>query len=148
MKFKLFVLALLVAMIATPALAQYGSDSSAPAQDPAAQSQDQGMQSDPAATSTSTGSMEPSAADSSANAPADAAANLVEATVSSIDQEKGELKVNDLTGAERTYQVSDTNSLQDIKEGDQVKITPDPSDPTKAQMVEKSEQNANQGSAF
>src|SRR6185503_7083388 len=103
MKFKLFVLALLVAMIATPALAQYGSDSSAPAQDPAAQSQDQGMQSDPAATSTSTGSMEPSAADSSANAPADAAANLVEATVSSIDQEKGELKVNDLTGAERTY---------------------------------------------
>src|SRR5688572_29477185 len=139
MKFRLFIMTLLVAMVATPVFAQMGSDTSAPSQDPAIGAQDQGLGSDPA--STSTGTMAPSAADTSSSDPSAAGAigNQVEATVSSIDQVKGELKVNDLSGTERSYQVSDKSSLQDIKEGDQVKITPDPSDPTKAQMVEKNE---------
>jgi hypothetical protein len=165
MKFKLFMFALLMAMVATPAFAQYGSEpSAAPAQDASEGSEIQqplesnpatldSSQSNPAAwdsdatggavnpAATTTGSLEPSAANP-------AMGNQVEATVSSIDQEKGELKVNDLSGAERTYQVSDMNSLQDIQAGYQVKITPDPSDPTKAQMVEKNEAEINKGFAL
>ena len=139
MRFMLFILAAM-AVVAAPAYAQMDSaagtprDSATQAQDAVTQTRDASQNMDPAS-STAAPAAGAAATDSIGS-------SKIEATVASIDMDKGELKINDLSGTERTYQVSDKESLKDLKEGDQVKITPDTSDPAKAQSVEKNDQGA------
>src|SRR5262245_37843078 len=143
MRFTLFVLVLLLEFVAASAFAQ-GSDTFNPLGEAAGQASDAADQAGQAAdqagqAADQAGDAADKIGDTMGGQSDSGMSSEIEATVSSIDQDKGELKVNDLSGVERTYEVQDTQALQDLKEGDKVKITPDSSDPTKAQSVEKQE---------
>jgi len=142
MRIMLFVLAVLALTVASVD-AQTQSDPNASQEgwgtNAGAEADPLGGQADPSADA---GTADP-AADTSAAADS-MASDEIKATVSSIDKEKGELKVNEESGAERTFQISDSQALQDIQAGDQVRITLDPNDPSMVQAVEKADEAQSQ----
>jgi hypothetical protein len=62
----------------------------------------------------------------------------VQGTAASVDQQSKSLTVTDsASGTDRTFTVSEEDKLKDVKQGDQVTVTPSQNDPSQAQDVQK-----------